>query len=55
MWMVRQGKPRPSGIRSVLRDDKGDVLLMFSKNIVVKESNEAEVLAILEALRLFFS
>ncbi|XXG58395.1 hypothetical protein AAC387_Pa04g0713 [Persea americana] len=33
----------------------GYVLLMFSKNVGIKEPNETKVLAILEALRLFFS
>ena len=31
------------------------MLFMFSKNVGIKESNEAEVLAILEALRIFSS
>lgn len=39
----------------MLTDHKGNVLLTFSKNIGIKESNMVEVLAILEALRLFFS
>ena len=45
-----RGKPGPAGVGGVLRDHKGDVLLMFSKNVGIKESNETEVLAILEAL-----
>ena len=49
-----KGKPGPAGIGGVLRNDKGEVLFMFSKNVGIKESNEAEVLAILEALRVFF-
>lgn len=32
---------------------KGEVVLMFSKKVGVKESNENEVMAILEALQLF--
>ena len=37
------------------RNDKGKVLIMFSKHIGVCDSNEAEVLAILEAIHLFSS
>ena len=39
----------------MLKDDKGNVLLNFSKNVGLKESNETKVLAILEALWLFYS
>lgn len=35
--------------------NRDDILFMFSKSVGVKESNEAEVMAILEALRLFSS
>lgn len=48
-----RGKPRPTGIRCVLHNSKGEVLLMFSKHVEVCDSNVVEVLAILEALRLF--
>lgn len=48
-------KPGPTGIGDGLREDKGDVLLIFSKNVGVKESNKTEVMAILEVLQLFFS
>lgn len=34
------------------RNSKGEALLMFFKNVGICESNESEVLAILEALRL---
>lgn len=37
----------------VLHNCKGEFLLMFSKKVGVCDCNEAEVLAILEALRLF--
>ena len=43
-------KPRAAGIGGVLRNHKGEVLYMFSKN--VRDSNEAEALAVLEALRI---
>ncbi|XXG44210.1 hypothetical protein AAC387_Pa01g4073 [Persea americana] len=49
-------KPGPAGVEGVLAYIlQGNVLLMFSKKVGIKESNETEVLAILEALRLFFS
>lgn len=38
-------------IGGVLRNSNGEVLLLFSKNVGVKESNEAKVLVILEALQ----
>ena len=47
-----RGKPGPTGIGGVLRNNKGEVLLMFSKHGVC-DSNEAEVLAVLEGIRLF--
>ena len=40
-------------VGGVLRNSKGDVFLMFSMHVGVCDSNEAEVLAILEGLRLF--
>lgn len=48
-------KPGLAGIRGTLRIHKGKVLYMFSKHVGFKESNEAEVQAILEALRLYHS
>ena len=48
-----RGKPGPTGAGGVLRNDKGVILSMFSKSVAVRDSNEAEVLAILEALRIF--
>ena len=48
-----RGKPVQAEIRGVLRNSEGEVLLMFSKNIGVCDSNEAEVLAILKGLKLF--
>lgn len=52
---VAKGKPGPAGISGVLRDSGGLVLVMFSKHVGTMESNEAEVLAILEAVRIFAS
>lgn len=49
-----RGKPKPAGVGGVLGDHKGDVMLIFSKSVGIKEPNETEVLAILEALRLIF-
>ena len=37
----------------VLCNDKGVILCVFSESVGVRDSNEAEVLAILEALRIF--
>ena len=48
-----RGKPGLASIRGVLHNDKGEVLFMFSKYVGARDSNEAEVLAILEALRRF--
>lgn len=48
------GKPG-LGIGGVFRNCRGEVLLMFSKNVGVRDSKAAEVLAILEVLRLFSS
>lgn len=48
-----KGKLGLAGIGCVLHNGKGDVMMKFSKSIGVKDSNEAEVLAILEALCMF--
>ena len=48
-------KPGLGGIGGVLRDGGGLVLVMFSKHVGTMESNEVEVLAILEAVRIFAS
>lgn len=50
---VAGGKPKQVGSYGVLRNSKGDILYLFSKHIGVKDSNEAEVLAILEAVSMF--
>lgn len=34
-------------------NDKGDILYLFSKGVGIKDSNETEVLAVFEALRIF--
>ena len=43
-------KSGPAGVRGVPRNSNCEALLMLSKNVGVCDSNEAEVLAILEAL-----
>ena len=48
-----KGKLEPVGIGGVLRNGKGDVLLIFYKYVGVCDSNKEEVLAILEALWCF--
>ena len=48
-----RGKPGLAGIGGVFRNSRGEILLIFSKHVSVCDSNEAEVLAILEDLRLF--
>lgn len=50
-----RGKPGPSGIGGVLRDEFGTVWCFFSCPAGVIESNLAELLAVREALRLFCS
>lgn len=54
VWFNGQ-KPRQAGIVEVyfVRDFKGEILIIFSMNVGVKESIKAEMLAILEALWLF--
>ncbi|XP_022734201.1 uncharacterized protein LOC111287794 [Durio zibethinus] len=44
------GKPGLADVESIIHDWKERVLLMFSKNIGVKDSNLAELLAMIEAL-----
>ena len=48
-----RGKTRLVGIGGALRNHKGEVVHMFSKHVGMKYSNEAEVLAILEALHIY--
>lgn len=48
-----EGKPRPVGIGRVLCNSNGEVLLQFSKHIGIRDSNEAELMAIIEALRIY--
>lgn len=48
-------KPSPADISDVLHNENVGVLFMFSKNVGVVESNEAEVLTILEATCIFSS
>lgn len=49
----RGGKLWPAGIGGVLRNRKGEALYMFSKHLGAKDSNEGEILAILEALHVY--
>lgn len=49
----QEGSQGQEGIGGALRNDKGFILCMFSKSVGVKDSNEAELLAILEALMIF--
>lgn len=48
-----KGKPGLVRIRGIFCNSNSDVLFMFSKNVGVSESNEANALAILEALWCF--
>lgn len=50
---MTRGKPGPAGIGEVLHNSKGEILLMFYKNVGVRDSNEAEVFAIREALQIY--
>ena len=43
-----------ASIGGALRSSGGDLLVLFSNPVGMKDSNEAEVLAILEALPIFF-
>ena len=52
---VAKGKPMPVGIGGGLRNSEGNVLALFSKHVGCMESNEAEVVAFLEAIRIFTS
>lgn len=42
-----------ASMRGVSRNHKGEVLHLFSKHVEIKDSNEAELLASLEALCIF--
>lgn len=50
-----RGKLGSVGIDGVLRDSNGLVLMLFSKHVGVMDSNESEVLPILEALHVFYA
>lgn len=50
---VALGKPGLAGTWGVLKNHKGKVLYLFSKNVAIKDSNEAGILAILEALHIY--
>ena len=47
-----KGKPGLVGIGGVLRNHKGEVIYLFFKHVGMKDSNEADVMAILEALHI---
>lgn len=47
------GKLRPAGVGGILRNHTWEVLLMFFKYVGVKDSNEVEVLTILEDLCIY--
>ena len=50
-----RGKPDLAGIGGGLHKSEGIVLALFSKHVGCMESNEVDVLAILEAIRIFSS
>lgn len=50
---VARGKPGIVRIDGVLRNDKGDISFMFSKDVSIRDSNKAEVFAILEVMPIF--
>lgn len=52
---TRRGKPGLAGIGGDIRNEKGEVLHLFSKHVGIQDSNEAKILAILEALHIFYS
>lgn len=47
------GKLRPAGVGGILRNHTWEVLLMFFKYVGVKDSNEVEVLTIVEDLCIY--
>lgn len=49
-----RGKSGSAGIKGVLHNNKGEVKISMFTPIGVKDSNEAKVLPILEALRIYF-
>lgn len=55
MLMAQLKGDATPNIRGVLRNYKGDVLLMFSKTLHVKNSNATEVPVIFEALCIYSS
>uniref|UniRef100_U5G8Y4 RNase H type-1 domain-containing protein n=1 Tax=Populus trichocarpa TaxID=3694 RepID=U5G8Y4_POPTR len=55
-WGVsKKGKPGVAGIGGVLRDCNGKVICLFSIPIGIKDSNEAEFIAVVKAVELTFS
>lgn len=41
-----KGKPRPACIGGILRDDQGMILARFAASVGIRDSNEAEFMAI---------
>lgn len=50
-----RGKPGLAGVGWILCNSNGDVFIMFLKHIGYMDSNEAEVVAILEAIQIYNS
>ena len=48
-----RGKPEPTCIEGVLRDDKGIVLKTIVASVGVRYSNKAEIIAIVFVLELY--
>lgn len=55
MGEAARGKPGLAGIGGKLRKQNGEALCIISKQAEIKDSNQAKVLAILEALRIYSS
>lgn len=47
-----RGKPGPAGIGGVPRNDQGNMIAMFAASVGVKDSNEAEFMAIFFTLEM---
>lgn len=52
---AERGKPKPTGIRGVLRNSGGTTSRFFSKSLGVRDSDEAELLGIGRAWSLWGS
>lgn len=47
-----RGKPKPAGIRGVLRDHSASTSIVFSESVGIKDSNETKLFSIRRALSL---